>query len=158
MASSSKIPPPPTPAKKNPVATKSTSDPIVQNAEETRSMCDWALSVFGRINFSAKYAELCDGAKGVVLIDLPTKEMATVQGVVMSRGNAGVLIDRAHFVATDDERTATIRTDLSDPDEFNAVVESTNDRQYVVVVRLSGDDGVLDKCIRWVMVTDEVAL
>ena len=66
-------------------------------------MCDWALSVFGRINFSSKYAELSGGAKGVVLIDLPTKEMATVRGVVTSRSNAGVLIDRARFVATDDE-------------------------------------------------------
>ena len=121
-------------------------------------MCDWALSVFGRINFSSKYAELSGGAKGVVLIDLPTKEMATVRGVVTSRSNAGVLIDRARFVATDDEQTDTIRTDLSDPDEFNAVVESTTDRQYVVVARLTGDDGVLDKCIRWVMVTDEVTL
>ena len=128
------------------------------SVQETRALCDWGLSVFGRIQFSPAYSKLCNGHRGVVLVDLSVDEMLAVREVVTARKNAGALVDRAQFVATDDSRMEIIHADLSDPEQFDLMVTSATDGQYVVSVRLSGgnDASALEKCIRWALVSDQV--
>jgi len=85
--------------------------------------------------------------------------MISVREIVTARKNAGALVDRAQFVATDDSRMDVIHADLSDPEQFDLKVTATTDGQYVVSVRLSGGNeeaSALEKCIRWAMITDEV--
>ena len=131
---------------------------FVGQTGEIRLLCDWALSVFGRIRFSATFDRMSSGAAGFALLDSSSDVLEKVQATVMEQGNAGKLVEHAEFVAVDtDDRFASIKEDLVDSDAFEVAVRGLEGRQYVICVRISGGtEGDISRCIRWAMVTDEV--
>ena len=132
--------------------------PLVSETGEIRTLCDWALSMFGRIQFSTTFVRMSSATAGFALLDISSDVLTKVQTTVMEQGNATKLVEHVAFVPLDtDERSASIKEDLVDSGAFEMAIRELNRRQYVICVRISGGSGGdISKCIRWAMVTDEV--
>ena len=137
----------------------SPSDTIVNESDEARGMCDWALSVFGRISFSSHAKNMRNAQKGFIFIDLDMTEIQLIKTAVTKYNNAGRLVDTAKFIACDAEESNDITVDVSDESSLQKILsQNISDKEYTLVVRLTdkSEAGPINKCIRWVHVTDEV--
>ena len=134
---------------------ETTVDEVASETKEIKTICDWCLSIFGRMNFGPTFVSMSDGKKGFVMTEMTHQDALKLKRDITISNSAKPIVDGLTFLNMDSDKVQAILGVLVDSDDF--LFEVNDPAKYVVVIRIQESSAEsytsdIDQCVRWASV------